>query len=482
MNILNLIIFFSIISAEAFDGYTLFTPFSSSELHGRMTMLIDNDHNIIHTWPHDFLPASMPYLLADSSIIYPYMVESPTMIAGGVGGGVQKVLWDGTVAWDYVFADSLYQHHHDVEPLPNGNILIIVWEKKTISEAYSMGRNDIDLWSTPEMWSTAILELNPLNGTIDWEWHLWDHLVQDIDQLYGASYGLISEHPELFDINCGPVGNSAGGPQEPNGDWMHINAIDYNSDLDQIIISSRLQSEIYIIDHSTTTEEASSHGGGNSGKGGDILYRWGNPENYGRGDSSDKILASQHSVNWIPNGYPGSDNLILFNNFHQNDQHQSYSAVLELTPPVDNEGNYTISDNDFFGPDTLEWEFVSEPIIPMQGGAFRLPNGNTLITLATLGKIIEVDQDGNNVWDYTYIIEGVSSWIARADKYSLDYLQDIILGDLNTDGTLNILDIVLTMNMILISDYNIIADVNEDGTLDILDIVIMVNILVGGLP
>ena len=112
--------------------------------------------------------------------------------------------------------------------LPDGNVLILAWEKKTISEASEMGRIDIDSWATPEMWSTAILELNPETGLIDWEWHLWDHLVQDVSPSLGATYGLPKDYPELFNINCGGVGASAGGPQMPNGDWMHINSIDYN--------------------------------------------------------------------------------------------------------------------------------------------------------------------------------------------------------------------------------------------------------------
>ena len=165
------------------------------------------------------------------------MVEFPSMFAGGVGGGVQKLSWNGMVIWDYTFADTIYQHHHDVEPLPNGNILIIAWEKKTIMEAYEMGRSDIEEWSFNEMWSTAILELDPSSGLIVWEWHLWDHLLQNINHEL-PNFGVVSEHPELFDINCGSVGNSAGGPQGINGDWMHINAIDYNPDLDQIVLSS----------------------------------------------------------------------------------------------------------------------------------------------------------------------------------------------------------------------------------------------------
>ena len=330
---------------EAFDGLTLFTPFAQDEEIS--TYLIDNDSNVIHVWNQEYMPASMPYLLSDSSIIYPYQVEEPTMIAGGVGGGVKKILWDGTVLWDYTFSNSIYQHHHDVEILPNGNILILAWEKKSISDAHSMGRSDIDLWTVPEMWSTAVLELNPESGQIEWEWHLWDHLVQDVDPSFGATYGDIASHPELFNINCGAVGNSAGGPQMPNGDWMHMNSIDYNPILDQIVLSSRLQSEFYIIDHSTTTEQAASHEGGNSDKGGDILYRWGNPSNYDRGSLNDRILDGQHSGNWIPDGYPGEGNIILFNNFNQPHGSNLHSAVLEITPPVDGTGGYILSENGF---------------------------------------------------------------------------------------------------------------------------------------
>ena len=159
-----------------------------------------------------------------------------------------------------------------------------------------------------QLWGTAILEIQPNlqdgSANIVWEWHITDHLVQDQGPEFNSTYGAISAHPELMDINCGNAGSS-GGPGGSNADWMHINAIDYNESLDQIVLSSRYQDEIYIIDHSTTTEEAASHSGGNSGMGGDFLYRWGNPENYGRGNNNDQILDDQHSVNWIDEGYPG---------------------------------------------------------------------------------------------------------------------------------------------------------------------------------
>ena len=86
---------------------------------------------------------------------------------------------------------------------------------------------------------------------------------------------------------------------------------------------------------------------------------------------------------------------------------------------------------------------------PLQGGAFRLENGNTLITQTHTSKILEVDIDGNEIWEYQYESELGSTWINRAQKYSLDYLLDINLGDLNGDGNYNVLDIVNLANCVL---------------------------------
>ena len=333
-----------------------------------------------------------------------------------------------------------------------------------------MGRETIDN-PLNVMWSSAILELEPESGEIVWEWHIWDHTVQDVNSEL-SNFGIISEHPELFDINCGSVGNDAGGPQGANADWMHINAVDYNPILDQIVISSRTQNEIFIIDHSTSTEEAASHSGGNSNQGGDFLYRWGNPENYGRGDESDRILGDQHSINWIPAGYPGEGNLILFNNFHEDNT----SAVLEFSPPLDG-NNYAIIEGESFGPETWEWIYTGDITTPMQGGAFRLPNGNTLITQTHTATIIEVDSEENELWSFTH--EGESSyWIARCEKYSPDYLGNLLLGDMNGDGSLNVLDIVILANLILAGDTsNPTGDLNQDGSQNILDIVILINLI-----
>jgi len=454
-----------------FEGYTLFTPMGTL-ITTATTYLMDNDENIIHSWTHERGPASMPYLLQDSTLIYPFRVEFPTMEAGGVGGGVQKQNWEGEILWEYIFSDEQYQHHHDVEPLPNGNVLILVWENKSAADAFALGREVIDN-PLNEMWSTAILELEPISGEIVWEWHIWDHLIQDFDPEL-PNYGVIAEHPELFDINCGDVGNAAGGPMGANGDWMHINSLNYNPELDQIIMSSRLQNELFIIDHSTTSEEAAAHSGGYYGKGGDFLYRWGNPQNYGRGTEEDRILGAQHSVNFIPGGTPGEGNIILFNNLHSGNT----SAVIEFSPPYTDDYNYQIDDDSPYGPSNWIWEYGNDISTPIQGGAFRLPNGNTIITQTHTATLIEVNTEGEVEWQYSYQNEEGSFWIARAQKYSLDYLINSLIGDLNQDGTLNILDIVLLANIILNNDpYEPQGDLNADGSLNILDIVQLANLI-----
>ena len=482
INILLLLtlVFKADLNAEVFDGYTLFSPTGGgpSGATGGTSYLYDNDYNIIHTWVHSRGAASMPYLLPDSSIIYPFRVESPTMSAGGVGGGVAHIAWDGTILWEYIISNQTYQHHHDVQPLPNGNILVIAWEKKTATEAYAMGRVSLDN-PLNEMWSTAILELemvHPNGANIVWEWHLWDHLVQDSDQSL-PGYGTVSAHPQLMDINYGEVGGG-GGPGGSNADWMHINAIDYNPFLDQIVISSRHQNEIYIIDHSTTTAEAAGHTGGNSGKGGDFLYRWGNPSAYDRGSNSSQRLDSQHGVNWIKEGYPGQGNLILFNNNYGN----LTSAVFEISPPLNSDStNYIINETEPFGPNELEWMHTGDFHSNVQSGAFRLSNGNTLVSVADDATIFEVDSLGNTVWNYEY--PGANIMIARSQKYSIDFFggsdstgfPDYIIGDVNFDSSNDVFDLIYVVDM----HYGFYpktppADINEDSEVNFQDVMALI--------
>ena len=202
----------------------------------------------------------------------------------------------------------------------------------------------------------------------------------------------MAAHPELIDAD--------GTESRIPSFWNHMNSIDYNAALDQIMLSVRGNSEVWIIDHSTTMAEAAGHTGGKSGKGGDLLYRWGNPKAYGAGTQSDQKLYQQHDAEWIPAGYPGAGNITVFNN----GLGRNYSTIDEFTPPVDAAGNYALVTGKAFGPTDFTWTYKANPPASLFAeaisGAQRLPNGNTLIDDGTHGTFIEVTPGGETVWKY----------------------------------------------------------------------------------
>jgi hypothetical protein len=227
-----------------------------------------------------------------------------------------------------------------------------------------------------------------------WEWHAWDHLVQDYDASK-ANYGVVGDHPELIDVNYAASGQT---------DWMHTNSIDYNGEFDQILLSIHNFNEIWVLDHSTTTQEAAGHTGGNSGKGGDLLYRWGNPAAYRRGTTNDRKLSGQHDATWIDEGCPGEGNILVFNNGINRPSGSHYSSVDEITPPVNENGEYYLVQGASFGPTAQTWIYTANPptsfYVSHISGAWRLPSGNTLITNGETGKVFEVTPELTTVWQY----------------------------------------------------------------------------------
>ncbi|MEL6110930.1 MAG: aryl-sulfate sulfotransferase, partial [Planctomycetota bacterium] len=314
---------------KAFPGYTLIAPLGSTE-----TQLIDLKGDVVHRWQSEVRPGNSVYLLEDGSLLRTGKVTDSRVFAlgGGSGGLVQRFSWDGELVWDYRYASDTHFQHHDIEPMPNGNVLMIAWEKKTQAEAIAAGRDPAKIGTErrgggtePMLWPESIVEIQPdgkTGGKVVWKWSLWDHLVQDFDKTK-ANYGDPSKHPELVDLNF---------VRSSNPDWIHMNSVAYNAELDQIIVSARWFHEVWIIDHSTTTAEAASHEGGDSGKGGDLLYRWGNPYTYWAGFPDEQQLFGQHDAHWIPQGCPGAGNLMVFNNGSARDG-RSYSTVDEWSPP-----------------------------------------------------------------------------------------------------------------------------------------------------
>ena len=383
------------------SGYTLFSPMSTTTSY-----LIDHDGREVHNWvsPGGHRPGMSAYLLEDGSLLRASNIAQTAVgnfSGGGTAGKVERISWEGDLLWSFEYSSTEYISHHDIEPMPNGNILMIAWEAKTEEEGREAGRNPAIASDAPGgsngVWPDKIVEIQP-NGTtggdVVWAWHAWDHLVQDYDPTKD-NFGVVAEHPELLDINF----VDAAGAQAGKADWMHCNGIDYNPLLDQIALSCKNMNEIYIIDHSTTTEEAAGHTGGTYGKGGDFLYRWGNPEAYDAGFSQDKRLFAQHDVQWIEQDRPGAGSLIVFNNGVY--RTGSYSSVDVITPVII-DGEYQLDENNRYLPNTTSWSWNQgeDMYAGFVSGAERLANGNTLITHGTHGTLYEVTLEGEIVWTY----------------------------------------------------------------------------------
>jgi len=386
-------------TAQVFDGVTLYNVMGN-----RNTYLINNSGQTVHSWSANYTCAYVAYLMPDSSIWRDDVYSGASMRGASYGGLIQRYNWDGDIIQSFIWSNANQQQHHDIHPMPNGHVLLVAWERKTQADGQAMGRQSL----TGEIWPDAIVEYDPTGDSVAWEWHFWDHLVQYVDSTK-PNYGVISEHPELLNINVGQV---------QQGDWMHCNTVDYNADRDEVVVTSHNLGEFYVIDHSTTTAEAAGHTGGNRGKGGDFLYRWGNPQNYGRGTSADQVFYVAHGTNWIPDGYPGDGNFIVLNNGDRSGSSGDSSSVLELTPPLDSAGNYHIASDSAFGPTTATWMYSNGRSFFAQhlGGAYRLPNGNTFVILGTNGVIDEITPEKSIVWT-----RSLGGQVGRCLKYPTDF-------------------------------------------------------------
>ncbi|GEO10096.1 aryl-sulfate sulfotransferase [Segetibacter aerophilus] len=405
---------------EATNGYILF-PVTNSAL----VYLLNRKGEVVHEWKSNYGSlAPVAYLNNDGSIIQNVLdPDFPVFAGGGEAGRIEKITWDNKVVWDYEYANEEAHIHHDFTVMPNGHILAIAWEARTADAVIAAGRKPA-LTPKAGLWPDKIIEIEPQGergGKIVWEWKIWDHLIQNLDAKK-ANFGNPADHPELLDFNAGealppPMTKDDFEMQKVQGrfwrnntldnlgsDVYHFNAIKYNPDLDQIAFSSPHLSEIFIIDHSTTTAQAASHKGGRWGKGGDFLYRWGNPEHYGRGDSTKRTLFGQHDIRWIEKGHPGAGHLMLFNNDISNRNNMNYSSIYEIVPPTDSKGNYLIEKGKPFGPEKPIWNYVAPDTVSFWSsfisGAHRLNNGNTFINEGAKGHYFEVTKDGKIVWDY----------------------------------------------------------------------------------
>jgi hypothetical protein len=397
-------------NTQSYSGYTLFAPNTS-----KFTYLIDNEGRLVHQWESEYVPGLSAYLLEDGHLLRSAAIESADP-GVSITGGFQKINWDGDVIWEYYYGTQ----HHDIEAMPNGNVLMVVNDRQTKNAAIQAGR-DPSLIDGANIRSLSILEIvytGPTTGNIVWQWNAWEHLIQDFDNTKD-NFGVVAEHPELMDINFAKDGGQ---------DWLHTNSVAYNVDLDQILVSNRNTNEIWIIDHSPTPANS------------DLLYRWGNPIAYGAGTADDQKLHGQHDAHWVASGLSGDGNILIFNNGFSE---RGYSSADEMVPPINGNGTYELVVGSAYTPTDLLWSYTApEPTdfnSPRYGGTQRLPNENTLICNSDRGEFIEVNSSKEIVWRYispvtangileqgTVTMDSLGNWIPnnqvfRCYKYGEDY-------------------------------------------------------------
>jgi hypothetical protein len=383
------------LKAQMWGDYTLYSVQNTSNAY-----LLDTTGAVYHTWTFGSTSKTgySTYMMPGGKLVRSIMHSGNSFNGGGITGGVQIVDYSGTVLWDYVCSSSTFCMHHDICPMPNGNVLLIVYESKTAAEATQAGCSQ-----SITIWSEKIIEVQPTGattGNIVWEWHLWDHLVQNVNSAKDNYQTSIIDHPELMNINY----NTA-------KDWFHMNGVDYNPILDQISLSSHNMNQWFIIDHSTTTAEAATHSGGLANHGGDFLYRWGNPASYGATGST--ILNVTHDAHFVPEGCPNAGYLSGFNNKGVSNNISSIEQV-----DVPHSGyNYTLTPGSAYLPATYTSRHQCNGGSSNMGNAQQLPNGNMLVCLATMGSIYEVNPAGTTIWT-----KQLSGTVPQAFRYESCYL------------------------------------------------------------
>lgn len=359
-----------------------------SDLTTTFMSLRDAWGRIVHTWQRPGALGLSAELLDDGSLLRAVDPVAGTaeghgrwdVFGGGLGGRIERVGWDGTLLWSYDVVSDARIQHHAVEAMPNGHVLVVEWTYVDAATAIAAGRDPATVDETG-LWIDAIEEIAPRGtngGEVVWAWRAVDHL---------------GEGPRKLDVNRALFAFPA--------DWSHINAVTYDPVRDEVLLSVRTFSEVWVLDHSTTTEEAAGDAGGRHGVGGDLIYRWGNPAAYGAGSAADQRLFVQHDVRVVPEGWDGAGDFTVFNNGPL--PHWGRSAVTQWTPERDEEGFYLLRDGRF-GPDDAVWE-VSPELTPTFGsgfmsGAQRLVDGTTMVVEALHARVSYLDPEGEVLYSY----------------------------------------------------------------------------------
>ncbi|MDR1943854.1 MAG: aryl-sulfate sulfotransferase [Synergistaceae bacterium] len=409
---------------EAYSGYTVFPS-------AKGALLIDMRGNEVQLWaglfgfPNKILPGG-------------YVFGSPGARNPKYGFqdhlALLQVDWNGKIVWKFEKNEFIEdpdrkagyaaRQHHDYQregssvgyysPLSSpsvdgGSTLILVHE-------------DV---SNPKISDKPLLDDRFIevtwDGEIVWDWRANEHF---------SELGFDEEAKNTLFRSPSVV--TAG-----RGDWLHINSLstlgpnkwydagDGRFHPDNLIWDARNANILAITSKKT----------------GNIVWRIG--PDFRESESVGRLgwIIGQHHLHMIPRGLPGEGNLLTFDNggwggygrpngtskLGQNNMHRDHSRVIEFNPvTLEVVWEYTARNAGF----SDAFRFYS----PYVSSAQRLPNGNTLITEGSDGRIFEVTPEHKTVWEYinpyySNSLGGTQNMVYRAYRIPYGWIPQLDVPD-----------------------------------------------------
>ena len=188
----------------------------------------------------------------------------------------------------------------------------------------------------------------------------------------------------------------------------------------------------------------------------------GNLENDYWDEEYRRLQANYYLKQYIDTYFP-NDYVIVLGDFNDDIVESNINNVfLDFI----NDNNYYFADTYIAEGPTSNWSFPNWPShldhILISNEFFNIFNTDIIFTYKIDDYMNSWQQYDNSVSDHRPVV--------------VNFLWATI-GDLNQDGSINILDITLLINFILSNQYLELADINSDGGLNILDVVNLIDII-----
>ena len=381
---------------KCFSGYTIFQAKEVGAL------LIDMNGSEVQLWKdlHGF-----PNKLLPGGQVMGHLAERNNKYGMQDQTDLVQVDWDGNIVWkfdQYEYIEDpgeepqwMARQHHDYQREGNPVGYFVPGMDPKVDSGTTLILSHKNLYNKEiadkKLLDDVIIEVD-WNGDIIWEWVLSEHF--DEFDFSEEAKNILFRDPNF---------RAAGGGM---GDWMHVNSMsvlgpnrfydsgDERFHPDNIIWDARETNITAITDKQS----------------GRIVWSIG--PDYSKSPELRELgwIIGQHHAHMIPRGLPGEGNILVFDNggwagygapnpgapTGAKNALRDYSRVLEFDPvTLKIIWQYTPTEAGYLQPVDAS-RFYS----PFISSAQRLPNGNTLITEGSGGRIIEVTQDHEIVWEY----------------------------------------------------------------------------------